>query len=632
MCGIAGLLDFNSSPDQENLEKMLFSIKHRGPDSKGDYRNNFISMGMQRLSIIDIDGGDQPISNHEKNVFVICNGEIYNYLELRNDLIKKGYRFKTKSDTEVLVHLYKEYGKNMFSYLNGMFAFAIWDDIKKKLILCRDRMGIKPLYYYFDGSRLIFSSESKSILLHDYVDKKIDKQSLADYLMLGYVPRENTLYSSIKKLLPGEYIEYKPQKFSISSWWKLEDYSQIERFGNVKDRTEEFVELFKDSISLRMRSDVPVASFLSGGLDSTLITLISNEIANYKLNTYNIKYDNAVFDESPFANDVARICNSNHNQLIINKFDMINELPTVLWHIDNPSADPTVISQYLISQAASEDVKVSLSGLGGDELFGGYQHYIDFKDGRGRIKNLIGENKNIARIIAPLFKQISSSAYNVLKVISDPGLLWSSHLPRLNQGYFNQVDLIDLGIDTELRYETIFEELWRSYPGNDTVGQRQFIDLKTYIPDQLLMFTDKLSMANSLEVRVPFLDHRIVSFASAIPGSLKNDKLDHDNFKQFLKSSFSDIIPNSIKKRKKMGFVPPIVSWLKNKDFIDLINNLPNQFDGILDLSFLKKIGNDKDLIVKNHKKIWSLITLASWFRLRENNSNRNRSIKELIK
>ncbi len=399
MCGIAGMLDFNRPPSLAELKPMVDIQRHRGPDDVGFHVDGPIAMGMARLSIIDLPGGKQPITNEDGSVIVVLNGEIYNYIELRNWLLERGHRFTTQSDTEVLVHLYEEHGTAMLPKLNGMFAFAIWDQTKRSLFIARDRMGVKPLYYAHIGSRWLFSSELKALLTQQNFSPDLDLDAIADFLRLSYIPREATPYLSSRRLLPGHYLLIDGNRIERHAWWDLGEGAL-----NVREKRlsveQQIEQAFDESIKLRMRSDVPVASFLSGGLDSSLVTATAQRFSGTPISSFTVGFEHSEFDETPYARSVAEHVHTDHRELSVKVQDAVEHLPKLLWHMDEPLGDSSIIPNYLISRFAAKEVKVCLSGLGGDELFGGYSRYMD--PGPGRIRRVFRRAPSAARALAPI--------------------------------------------------------------------------------------------------------------------------------------------------------------------------------------------------------------------------------------
>ncbi len=610
MCGIAGIFDHSAQPLQSELQPMIDIIQHRGPDSDGYIVDGPIAMGMRRLSIIDLSTGDQPITNEDGSLVVICNGEIYNYIELRDQLKKKGHIFKTGSDTEVLVHLFEQHGIDMLPMLNGMFAFAIWDKSKKKLYLARDRMGIKPLYYAQQKNRFSFGSEIKSILIQPNFRSNFDFDALADYLQLGYIPYEASPIQDVRKLLPGHYAIIDAEQCIIRKWWSLEEINDHEPFKDVDQVNDSLIELFDDSVRLRMRSDVPVASFLSGGIDSSLITVTSKQFSEIPINTYTVGFVDTKFDETGYAKEVADQCQTRHHQVQIGPEDLLKLLPRLLWHMDEPIYDATILPQYCISKLAAEQVKVCLSGLGGDELFGGYSRYMAFQP--GLIRRTFNKTPALAGAVAPFFGMVKKEWYNELRRAADPSLLWSQYLPLIQ--IFDTQSLSEMGFPSVGQTENLVKRLWASYPGKDLVGQRQFIDHHTYLPDQILALTDKMSMAVSLETRVPFTDYRLFQFAARLNGQHKHTA--DNQSKQYLKKTFGKRLPDTLLNRRKFGFSPPVTRWVTRPEMVRLIKQLPEKLSDFISPKFVKKLICDNDAISSNPFQVWSLFVFYVWLQV----------------
>jgi asparagine synthase (glutamine-hydrolysing) len=609
MCGIAGILDAQVHPELDELDAMVQIMVHRGPDAKGVMVRGPIAMGMRRLSIIDLKSGEQPISNHDNSITVIFNGEIYNFIELRNELIKKGYIFKTSSDTEVLVHLYSEYGYEMLPHLNGMFAFAIWDAKDNSLFLARDRMGIKPLYYAQVGQRFLFASELKSILTHSGLDLSLNMNAIADYLRLGYIPREETPYKVARKLLPGHYLSITGNQCKSVQWWDLKKEQGRATKLTTSNFDRKTVDIFDQSIQLRMRSDVPVASFLSGGLDSSLISVTASDISPIKFQTYNVKFSDAVFDESPYADIVAKYAKTDHHQVVVSASDALEKLPMLLWYMDEPMSDSAIIPNYLVSEFAAKNVKVCLSGLGGDELFGGYSRYIDKP--LGPYRRFFARFHWLVRLLLPVLERTHPNYATKIAPLTEKKAYWRGYLNHIQ--LFDTLSLKKLGLKELGNTEQIIMELWNAYPGDDDIGRRQFIDQHTYLPDQILALTDRMSMAVSLETRVPFLDHRLVKQATQIPDAKKQS--DNGEFKIWLKNTLGKRVPEEILNRRKWGFDAPAEKWVYSPVLENVIEKLPEYLSELLDEEYVRKLVADKH-DPRYHNLVWRLLVLAIWLKV----------------
>jgi asparagine synthase (glutamine-hydrolysing) len=619
MCGIAGIFDPARPPRYSEIASMVAMQKHRGPDGAGHWVDGPVALGMRRLAIIDVAGGDQPIFNEDSTVAIVFNGEIYNYLELREDLIAKGHRFETRSDTEVLVHLYEELGAGMLPLLNGMFGFAIWDARRRQVFLARDRMGVKPMYVALCGSRWLFASESKSLLSQPHVDRELDLDSIADFLRLGYIPREGTPYKKIRKLLPGHALTLREDGSSLSRWWNLAEHQD----AGEKDLDR----LFSDSVKLRMRSDVPVAAFLSGGLDSSLVTIVAQEQAPNPINTFTLGFEHTEFDEMPYARLAAQKAGTAHRERIASPRDAIEHLPRLLWHMDEPMGDSSIIPNYLISRFAAEHVKVCLSGLGGDELFGGYSRYLD--PGMGRIRQIFAPMPWVAGKLAPAVGRWSFSWSEELKLASSKSMEWRSYLHRLQ--IFHTRTLNEIGFPAFGRTESIVEDLWNQYPGTDPVSRRQFIDQHTYLPDEILALTDRMSMANGLEVRVPFLDWRLVRFSQALNSSQKQT---HSHFKIFLKQNLGKKCPPEILSRPKWGFDTPLGQWVSQPELFAHIESLDRGEAvrrGLLRPAGIRPLIASPEAAKRASRRVWNLLVMEVWLRIHERLDPPAESLNDLL-
>lgn len=624
MCGIAGIFDPQVHPSIDELNPMIQIMVHRGPDSEGTMVSGPVAFGMRRLSIIDLSGGDQPISNIDSSLTVISNGEIYNYLELRKKLIEKGYVFKTSSDTEVLIYLYDEQGEKMLNMLNGMFAFAIWDEKKQSLFIARDRMGIKPLYYAQVGKRFLFASELKSILTHPDLDLSLDMNAIADYLRLGYVPHTETPYKAVRKLLPGHYLKINMDELAIVQWWDLKEEHNINQDSVANGFDNETVNIFDRSIGFRMRSDVPVASFLSGGLDSSLISVTASQMSQIQFQTYSVKFNDAVFDESPYAELVSNHAKTEHHQVAVSASDALEKLPLLLWHMDEPIADSAIIPSFLVSEFASKNVKVCLSGLGGDELFGGYSRYIDKP--LGSYRRFFSRFPWLTSLLVHILKRTHPSYATRLAPLSGQKNQWRTYLNLIQQ--FDTPSLKKLGLKKFGHAEDIFRNLWFEYPGNDSIGRRQFIDQHTYLPDQILALTDRMSMAVSLEVRVPFLDHHLLRQAVQLPMKMKQGT--NGEFKIWLKKVLGKRVPEDILNRRKWGFASPVENWVHTPMLQKIIKQLPEYLSEIFDEVYVRKLVDDRHN-PRYHNMMWTLLVLAVWLKIRTFNEPPRLTINQLF-
>lgn len=609
MCGICGILNKKEEKiNFEILKKMNETLKTRGPDDEGFYIEDNIGLAMRRLSIIDLEGGKQPIFNEDKSICVIFNGEIYNFVELREELIKKGHFFKTKSDTEVLVHLYEEKGENFPEYLNGMFAVALWDKRKKKLILTRDIAGEKPLYYGDFNDFFIFASELKAILANPLIKREIDLKVLNLYFTLEYVPSPYSIIKNIKKLKPGHTLIYENERIKIKPYFKFEK-KEIEK-KNLLDYLDEII---SDSVKIRLRSDVPLGIFLSGGIDSSTVTYYAKRHSDL-IKTFNISFKEPSFDESRFAKKVAFCLKTEHFEEVFDENKMLEILPEVFDFLDEPFADASILPTYLLSKYTRNFVKVALGGDGGDELFGGYPTYFShkimeiYKFLPFYLKiffSFIGKN-------LPVSYSNFSFDFVVKKFLEGEGFnIWKRHLVWM--GAFSEEEKRKLFKDflypdSVFNLEEFVENTVSFYPKN--LNDLLRFDFKTYLSEDVLFKVDRASMAASLEVRAPFLDRRIIEFAFSIDS---NKKLKYFKTKVILKKLMKDKLPPEIIKRGKKGFGIPVAKWIKGP-LKGEFENIIEEEDEILNKKFVKKLFDEHIKGKKdNRKKLWTIYVFLKW-------------------
>ena len=554
------------------LASMGQVIVHRGPDDAGHYVGRGVALGMRRLSIIDVEGGHQPISNEDGTVWVVFNGEIYNFPELRADLEKRGHVFRTRTDTEVIVHLYEEVGVELFQRLRGMFALALWDARRARLVLARDRLGKKPLYIRREPGRILFGSEIKSILAAEDVPRRLNLLALREYLALGYVPAPWTMFEGIEKLLPGHYMVIEKGQVVDREYWDVrfdqtESCSEAEWIERVREK-------LLESVRIRLISDVPLGAFLSGGIDSSSIVAAMARSVGQPVKTYSIGFEgeDSYYNELPYARIVARAFATDHHEIIVRP--QVSELlPKLLWHLDEPIADSALITTYLVSDLAKRSVKVILSGVGGDELFGGYRRYLG--DGLQRYYRMLPQavrSKMLPALLARLPQDRRTGWKNYVRYASafvksaelDPTERYISYVsvfsPELRDG------LLRVGAEPETASgngaasETL-KHYFARCSGADRLNQIEYVDIKTSLPDDLLALTDKMSMAASIECRAPFMDQELVQLTSRIPSNLKVRGLE---MKYLLKEVVRPWLPEQILRRKKRGFGAPVGAWLRN--------------------------------------------------------------------
>lgn len=618
MCGICGIFEFHRrDPIPEAVvRRMNDTIVHRGPDDEGIYVSEGIGFGFRRLSIIDLSGGHQPISNEDGRIWVMLNGEIYNYPELRQDLIARGHQFRTRSDTESIVHLYEEYGEDCFGRLRGMFAIALWDSRERKLLLARDRVGKKPLFYARDDKRILFGSELKALLAANGMPRAIDKEALADYFSFGYVPAPKTIYAAVRKVLPGHYLVVSEKEFRETSYWDLS-------FGNIENRSEEeWAEILRHQICeatrVRLMSDVPLGAFLSGGVDSSSVVAMMTHLMKRPVTTCSIGFEDKEYDEAGFARQIAQQFKSEHHEETVRP-SAVEILDKLVWHYDEPFADSSAIPTYYVSKVARNHVTVALGGDGGDESFTGYRRYM-LDHYENRLRQRVPASVR-SHVFGPLGKWYPALAW-APRIFRGKATFQSLARTPL-EGYFNSISYFRPGEKQHLftrdfsknlgGYDSL-EVLRYHYDRagtDDLLSRIQYVDIKTYLPDDILAKVDRASMAVSLEVRAPLLDHHLLELAARIPSSLK---LRGRTGKYIFKKAMSSALPDGILNRKKMGFAIPLGRWFRNELKDVAYSTLFDSTDGILDPGFLKKIWNQHQ---RGHydrsQHLWAVLMFRKW-------------------
>jgi asparagine synthase (glutamine-hydrolysing) len=561
MCGICGILNFDGAPVSDKLLlDMNDTMKLRGPDDSGHYIEFQFGMAMRRLSIIDLGGGHQPICNEDSTIHVVLNGEIYNYLELREALVRKGHQFKTKSDSEVLVHLYEEYGTDAVKHLNGMFVFAIWDSPRKRLWVVRDRLGIKPLVYFKSQKGFVFASALEALACHPYFKKEVDHDSLLLYFMLAYVPTPRTIWKHAKKLPPGHWLLVENDQVRIEKYWSLNP--QIDSDRNNEDYINEIRKKFNHSIDLHSRSDVPVGTFLSGGVDSSAVTAEFCLHSKKSVHTFTMDFEGKVFNEGHYAKLVADQYKTQHHFQILNLDHALENLEELLPLMDEPMADSAIIPSYILSKLArDQNIKVILGGAGGDELFGGYyRHYPSLRDKlSGSLPFIPLRFWNfISRIVNPNIGHYGGLTW-------DKGVAFGVGTAGVHLGLFerllcNSKDYMKAMALTKSQFSALsdLENKWGFGYG------RMLTDVQNYLVDNVLAVTDKTSMAASVEARVPLLDHLLAELAFSVPEKT-NIGTSFKDTKICLKTAIKSNLPNKILNRPKTGFNGPVYDWISKK-------------------------------------------------------------------
>jgi len=597
-------------------------MAHRGPDDEGFYISKNVGLGMRRLKIIDLETGHQPIHNEDETIWVILNGEIYNFLELRQDLENKGHRFYTKTDTEIIIHLYEEYGPKSFELLNGMFGFALWDSREERFLIVRDRLGIKQIYYYEDDNRIIFGSEIKTILTQSEISRDIDYQALSDYFSLQYIPAPNTIYRRIRKLPPASYISIENGEFKITKYWSLR-YKQP-RFSGA-EAIDIIDQELQRSIKLQMISDVPLGAYLSGGIDSSLLVAMMAKVSDLPVETFSIIWDSDsnAFDERSYARFVSEKYRTNHHEFLV-KPEIEEVMDRIICSFDEPFADDSAIPNYYIARETRKHVTVALSGLGGDEMSAGYERYLGLK-----LLNLYRLFPQ--KIRTGIFSKIIQGMPD-----SKTGSLWTERIKRFvrisdlpfAESYFSISSKVEpdekSGLFTTEAIEKIgpeysssnyFQEFAKECMSDNDLDRMLYIDMNTYMVDQLLVLSDRMSMAHSLELRVPYLDHILVETFARVKPSMK---LRGPVKKYLLKKVAERYFPKSFIYRKKMGFSSPIVLWLRGdlkKYMLHVLNRKSIEKTGIIDPDTAQRyISEHLDCRHNQDMKLWSLIVFMLWY------------------
>ena len=567
MCGIHGIYDFAGS----NVEPALLSAmgdltRHRGPDDEGMHIDAECGIAMRRLSIIDLAGGHQPLSNLEETLWLVCNGEIYNFRELRAELQSKGYRFKTGSDSEVLLHLYDAEGDAFVQRLNGMFAFALWDARRRRLLIGRDRLGVKPLYVVQDSRRIAFSTEAKALLALPGMRAELNTAAVPGYLHLGYVAAPHCIFKGMRKLPPATLLSVEAGQVREWRYWRLPQ--KIDNAVSESQWTERVREQIAESVRMQMVSDVPIGAFLSGGVDSSAVVGSMARHSSQPIRTYAIGFEGgeaeALYNELPYARRVAELFGTQHREIVVRP-DVVSLLPKLLWHMDEPLSDTAFITTFLVSEFARQDVKVILSGVGGDELFGGYRRYLGghYADRFRRLPWWL--RRSAALAAAQLPSDRHSGVLNTLRLAK--GFLASAELTP-DDRYRSYLQVLDratvasLMLHPQINGCDALGAALAAAASNDDLNRMFAVDAETQLPDDLLLLTDKMSMAVSLECRVPLLDHQLVELAAAIPASIK---VRGGRLKHLMKHSLADLLPRDILDRKKRGFGTPMGAWLKRE-------------------------------------------------------------------
>jgi asparagine synthase (glutamine-hydrolysing) len=619
MCGIAGFVESPSTASPFGLEasralvhRMCEVIRHRGPDDEGIWVNEGVALGMRRLSIIDLSTGHQPIHNEDQSVWIVFNGEIYNFRELRRELEAEGHRFYTSTDTEVIVHAYEQWGKDAIPRLRGMFGVAIWDTRSRTLLVARDRIGIKPMHYATVNGRFYFGSEIKSLLEAPDLPRDLDPGALDHYLSFLYTPRDGSIFRSVRKLPPGHLLTWKDGRIAIEQYWKM---PATEAFsGSEEEAVQQLRAVLSDAVRSHMISDVPLGAFLSGGVDSSLVVGLMSELSSSRVKTFSIGFDEPAFDELEHARRVADHFGTEHHEFVV-KPDGVGILDKLVSHFDEPFADSSAIPTWYVSEMARRHVTVVLSGDGGDELFGGYDRYLPHP-----------------RVVA--FDRYSPRALRRVAAIAAArlphgvrGKNFLRHVGRDEQGrYLDAIRFFGAdekpalltadvrraidGPDAETRLARHFERFARlPWP-----SQMMRFDAETYLPEDVLTKVDRMSMAHSIESRVPLLDNEVIAFASALPASLK---IKNGRRKHVLKEVAATLVPRDILDRKKQGFGVPLGTWFRGnlrELFADTLLSPASLQRGYFQPTFVRRLVDEHVAGTRDHTlRLWQLVVFEKW-------------------
>jgi asparagine synthase (glutamine-hydrolysing) len=621
MCGIFGVLNLDARPaERAALQAMARVSVHRGPDDEGFHIDGPCAIGMRRLSIIDLTGGHQPLANADRSLVVVCNGEIYNFRELRRELEALGHRFASGSDSEVVLHGYAQWGDEVAKRLNGMFGFALWDARRRRLLIGRDRLGIKPLYLYRDSRRIAFASEAKALLALPGVEAAIEPSALPGYLNLGYVAAPASLFKGITKLPPATLLTIERGRIEQTRYWHLPH--AVEREVPEAEWVERVRARLDEAVRMQMVSDVPIGAFLSGGIDSSTVVGLMAAHSDRPIRTYSIGFEGAAaedyYNELPYARRVAQLFGTEHREILVRP-DTAALLPRLLWHMDEPVSDSAFITTYLVSEFARREVTVILSGVGGDELFGGYRRYLG-DHYQGYFDRLPAW---LRRTVTAAGRRLPSDRHTPLLNLSRlaKGFLESAALP-FEERYRAYVEVFPRDeaarlLGGEAARADRIAQAFRDAPGEDGLNRMLSVDAQTQLPDDLLLLTDKMSMATSLECRVPLLDHELVELAARIPQAIK---IRGGRLKHVMKKAVADLLPADIIERRKRGFGTPMGAWLK-QDLAPLMKELLSQASvekrGLFRYPVVRElIAQHESSRVDGTDRILALMNLEIWARM----------------
>ncbi|OGS58515.1 MAG: asparagine synthase (glutamine-hydrolyzing) [Elusimicrobia bacterium RIFOXYB2_FULL_62_6] len=625
MCGICGQYNYatGAGVSREDLEKMNGLIVHRGPDDCGFYQSGGVGLAMRRLSIIDLSSGHQPMSNEDGSIWIVFNGEIYNFPELRDDLLAKGHKFKTKSDTETIVHLYEEKGLDFPKYLRGMFAVAIWDSVKKRLVLARDRVGKKPLFYAVNGSSIAFASELRPLTTVSWFKRDLDMAAVDAFLTLQYIPSPISIYKNVRKLEPASVMVVEDGAVRTQKYWDLP--LSAEKLGYLP--TDEIKKRLYDELleatKIRLISEVPLGAFLSGGIDSSIITALMARSSAEPVKTFSIGFKEAEFSETDYARQVAKMYGTKHTEFIV-EANMADVLEKLVAHYGEPYADASALPSYFVSRETRKAVTVALNGDGGDECFGGYLRYMAMKIDRVWGRAPAALKKTLLNLTYLFPKKAPYNVFWRAEKFMKSSLLETLPLRYLSTvAFFGPTDKPGLFSNEFINArggsadyaEKYITELFKIPAGQDLLNKLIYVDFHSYLPECLMTKMDIASMANSLETRSPFLDQKVIEFAYTLPGSMKLKGV--NGTKWILKETFKDMLPPEIYKRGKMGFGIPLGPWFKGelKDrWAGTCLSEKALSRGYFNPDYLHKMWDEHQNGLRDHGyHLWALLMLEMW-------------------
>ena len=619
MCGITGIFHRNQNRNViiETLNKMTDIISHRGPDDRGIYMKNNIGLGHRRLSIIDLSTGDQPMRSEDGDLIIVFNGEIYNYVELREELRRRGYVFKSSSDTEVILHAYREWGTDCQLKFNGMWAFAIWDEKRKELFLSRDRIGEKPLFYSMDENTFLFGSEMKSIFEFG-IPKTVDLRLAEVYLFLGFIPEPHTFYKNVRKLKAGHFLLVSSAGLKEYKYWDLPIIHEQSMNSDKREIYEKFEFLLEDSVRLRMRSDVPFGAFLSGGLDSSSLVALMNNYSEYQINTFTIGFPEKEFDESALAQLVANRFNTNHHRGSVDKRSFGEIYSKLAFHFDEPFGDASAIPTYYVSNYARSKVKMVLTGDGGDEVLSGYNSYLGIKLSMmfNSLPSSIqkGMNSFSSGINEFLPDPVSKKWNRIDKFLELSSLPFNERIIK-KRAYVDYVLIKSLTSHLKdiVTIEDFFADMMKEIYCKDEFYKNMYLNFKYDLPNKYLVKVDRASMANSLETRAPFLDFRLIEYMVGVD---KNVKLENWELKSVLKNTIGRKLPKEIVKGSKKGFDIPLGHWFKDGGIDVTLNQSLMEVKDYFDVATVERIVRSNSTGESDHGNfIWIMMMLDKFMR-----------------